>query len=267
MKTDKYNYKNVIKDRLKETRLNYQGLKMNIIEYRSATDIDVKFEDGYIAYNKRYNTFKNGEIKSLLYPSVFSVGYLGVGKYKIKEENGKLFTQNYLRWISMIRRCYDEKHINRHKTYADCFICEEWHNFQNFAKWYDENYYQCGDEKMDLDKDILVKGNKLYSPNTCMFVPKRINVLFIRQSSSNKYPIGVTKSEKSNSLIVRAYSNDNLKCCYLGCYKTVEQAHYVYKMAKEKYIKQIADEYKQKYSNFPKKLYDAMYNYKIEITD
>ena len=65
----------------------------------------------------------------------------------------------------------------------DCSVYEGWHNFQNFAKWYEDNYYEIEEEQMHLDKDILVKGNKVYSPDTCVFVPETINGLFVKSNA------------------------------------------------------------------------------------
>ena len=71
-------------------------------------------------------------------------------------------------------RCYSEKSRAENPTYVGCTVCREWHNFQNFAKWYDDNYPSDGHE-YHLDKDILIDGNKEYSPVACMFVTRAEN--------------------------------------------------------------------------------------------
>ena len=156
----------------------------------------------------------------------------------------------------MMQRCYGNE--NR-PTYKDVFVCEEWHNFQNFAKWFDDNYYEINDEMIELDKDILFKGNKIYSPETCVFAPQPINLLF-RHADRGEYPIGVEYVKLKNT-----------KKCYRAVfsqldkyYLTPEEAFEFYKEHKEMYIKEVADKYK-KY--IPKKLYNAMYNYQVEIID
>ena len=122
---------------------------------------------------------------------------------------------------------------------------------------------------MHLDKDILIKNNKIYSPDTCIFVPQRINELFIKTNKlRGNLPIGVSYLKNINKFQANcktftkrgsaSYSN------YLGCFKTPLEAFNVYKQFKEKYIKQVADEYKNK---IPQKLYEAMYRYEVEITD
>ena len=152
-------------------------------------------------------------------------------------------------------------------TYDDCIVCEEWHNFQNFAEWYEENYYEVDGKPTFLDKDILIKGNKIYSPQTCVFVPRLINNLFTkRQNERGLYPIGVEPYKDTNKFkaYCNTFYNGKNQKKYLGLYNTIEDAFKVYKESKEANIKQVADEYKDK---IPDKLYEAMYNYKVEITD
>ena len=120
---------------------------------------------------------------------------------------------------------------------------------------------------MALDKDVLVKGNKTYSPNTCVFVPQNINVLFTKcNKARGKYPIGVSfyKDRNKYQAHCKIFSNGKSKQKNLGYYNNIDDAFYAYKQFKEDYIKQVADEYKD---NIPNKLYEAMYNYKVEITD
>ena len=120
---------------------------------------------------------------------------------------------------------------------------------------------------MDLDKDILVKGNKIYSPETCMFVPQNINKLFTKSNKiRGKYPIGVYFNKNANKFKAqcRIFYNGKTQQESLGLYNTIEDAFNAYKQFKEANIKQMADEYKGK---IPDKLYEAMYDYKVEITD
>ena len=135
------------------------------------------------------------------------------------------------------------------------------------AEWLDDNYYEIPGEKMCLDKDILCKGNKIYSRKTCIFVPQRINTLFVKcNKSRGKDPIGVSPRPSGNYL---AYCNNGYgKQIPLGTYSTKEEAFKVYKECKEKIIKETIDLYEgiiaePHYS----RLKEAMYNYKVEITD
>ena len=152
-------------------------------------------------------------------------------------------------------------------AYKDCEVDDIWFNLQNFGKWYEDNFYQIEGEKMCLDKDILVKGNKIYSPNTCIFVPKRINELFTKTNKNRgKYPIGISWKEKNKKFQVQCsvVENERKTMKYLGLYTDLDEAFKVYKDFKENYIKQVADEYKDK---IPEILYKAMYKYKVNIND
>lgn len=164
----------------------------------------------------------------------------------------------------MIRRCYDNKYKLKHPTYKDCTVCDEWYNYQNFAKWYDENYYLIDNEEMNLDKDILYKGNKIYSPRTCVFVPQNINKLFTKTDKlRGEYPIGISYNKKDSIYVVHC-NDGNGNLIYLGCSPNNNKLFKIYKEFKEKIIKQVADKYKNK---IPQKLYDAMYKYKVEVID
>ena len=252
-------------ERLGEVGKNNFGTEVKIIEYNSYSDIIVEFQDEY-KYKKRssYEEFRKGKIKNPYDKEVCNVGFYGIGNYKSRDEDGKK-TEVYKVWCDMLRRCYDPYILNKEASYIDCFVCEEWHNFQNFADWYYKNIYNCNNEKMYLDKDILYKGNKIYSPKTCVLVTRKINNLFTRrQNHRGEYPIGVCYHKENNNLIV--HCNIGGKSNHLGCFPLNRpfQAFYTYKIFKENYIKQVADEYKDL---IPKKLYDAMYNYEVEIND
>lgn len=205
-----------------------------------------------------------GKSKNPYAKNTMGVGYLGEGIYKTRENNKK--TKYYTSWNRMINRCYNPKFHEKYPTYKDCIVDDEWLCFQNYAKWYEENYYEIEGEVMCLDKDILVKGNKIYSPETCIFVPNRINILFTKSNKSRgDLPIGVDELPSGRFRSHCSILNGNKKELHtIGTYDTIQEAFMHYKKFKENYIKQIADEYKDR---IPKKLYDALYNYNVEITD
>lgn len=249
-------------DRTSEETINNFGSKMVIKEYRSTRDVDVYFPKyNWVAKNTRYDNFKNGKIKCPYEPRYFGVGYLGEGKYTVSE-NGKL-KKEFKIWYDMIKRCYDPKYQEEHSTYKGCKVEDYLLNFQYMAEWINENYYEVSGEKMCLDKDILYKGNKVYSRETCIFVPERINLLFVKSNKSRgDSPIGTYPLPSGN---YRAMcSNGYGKNIPLGVYSTPEEAFLRYKRCKENYIKQVADEYK---GRIPDKLYNALYNYEVEIDD
>ena len=252
-----------IVNHINETNISFYGQKMTIIRYKNAQDIDVEFEDGYTAYHCRYKDFKFSSIKNPIFKNVCGVGCFGIGKYNSKYPNGKT-KENYSHWHNMLNRCYNYEKMNkRNIVYEDCFVCEEWLNFQNFAKWYEENLWT---DELDLavDKDILNKNNKEYNSGNCILVDQRINKLFIKSNKTRgELPIGVSKQGNR----FQTSCNFENSSRYIGVYSTPLEAFQAYKQFKESYIKQVADEYKQKYPNFPDKLYNAMYNYKVEITD
>ena len=253
-------------DRIGEERLNKFGSKMVIKEYRKYKDLDVYFpEYDWTFEHARYGDFKNGEIKCLYEPRYYGKGYLGEGKYKVRE-NGKL-TDKYKIWHGVLQRCYDPKFHEKHSTYKDCTVEDYLLNFQHMGKWLEDNYYEVPGEKMCLDKDILCKGNKIYSRDTCIFVPERINLLFTkRDKSRGNSPIGATPNSSGNYQ-VRCHDEYG-KSIYLGTYNTKEKAFQVYKQYKEKVIKKVIDSYKEKIPEpFYSKLKTAMYNYKVEIDD
>jgi hypothetical protein len=193
---------------------------------------------------------------------VFGVGYVGKGKYK-HITNGK-HTKQYTVWHSMIRRCYSEVYLKNKPSYIGCKVVEQWHNFQNFAEWYDKNYYEIEGETMCLDKDILVKGNRIYSPETCVFVSRSINSMFTKTDSKRgKYPIGV-KWHSRDEIFEAKCCDGTKKHIYLGRFKTPEEAFQVYKTYKESLIKRTAIKFKDQ---IPSKLYNALMNYEVEITD
>lgn len=247
--------------RIGQENYNNQGCMMTIIAYRNSKDIDVKFNDEFntVVTNKDYGAFKKGQIKNPNHASVYGVGYMGQGSYsKLTDKDA------YKAWQGILRRCYDSKLHAKRPSYIECEVAEDWYNFQNFAEWYYNNYYEVPDQRMALDKDILCKSNKVYSPDTCVFTPSRINTLFVKcNSKRGDLPIGVSYHKQHNKY--QASCNDNLgHLIYLGLYETPEEAFEIYKQYKEQTIKDTAEEYKDV---IPEVLYNAMINYEVEIED
>ena len=253
-------------DRVGEERLNEFESKMIIKEYRKYSDIDIYFpEYDWTFKHAQYGNFKNGSIKCPYEKRYFGKGYLGEGKYKVSE-NGKLH-KYYIIWDNMIKRCYDPKLHEKYSTYKGCEVEEYLLNFQHMGKWIEDNYYEVPGERMHLDKDILCKGNKVYSRKTCIFVPQRINKLFTKcDKARGKNPIGVSDLPSGNYRV--DCDNENGEKIYLGSYSTKEEAFQVYKQYKEKLIKETIDSYKGIIPEpYYSRLKEAMYNYEVEITD
>lgn len=239
------------KDRTGEKFITNEGYEVEITEYFRNDNCTIKFiYNGTILKNIEYICLLKKNIKNPYHLSVYGVGYLGV---KNKTYNSVMEKKIYSIWHSMISRCYNSRDIDNKSTYKYTTVCEKWHNFQNFIDWYTDNYK----EDFYLDKDILFKGNKIYSPETCCLVPCEINALFTKRDNlRGTYPIGVSKDYGKFKA--------TLKKKNLGRYSTPEEAFQVYKDAKEQYIKEVADKWKDKIDS---KVYQAMYNYKVEITD
>jgi hypothetical protein len=253
--------KNLAISRVGETRINNFGSLMIVEEYNSSSDILVRFKDGNMVKTS-WQCFITGSVKNVYDRSVFGVGFIGEGKYK-PSVNGEP-TPQYKVWYNMILRCYSKSHHEKNPTYKDCLVAPEWHNFQTFAKWYDENFYEVEGHRMHLDKDILFKGNKLYSPETCVFVPQFINSLFLKRDKlRGDMPIGVkVTSRYDNKYEARCCENKGRT--YLGTFDCPIEAFQKYKEYKEELIKSIAIEYK---SSLPTALINAMLSYIVEIND
>ena len=253
-------------DRIGEENINNFGSKMIIKEYRKCNDIDVYFpEYDWTFKHAIYQTFKNGKIKCPYEPRYYGVGYLGEGKYKMFE-NGKL-TDKYNIWYGMLKRCYDPKYQEKYPTYKDCKVEDYLLNLQHMAEWINKNYYEVPGERMHLDKDILCKGNKIYSRDKCIFVPEGINKLFTKcDNARGENPIGASLTSSGNYEV--RCRNGYGEPVYLGSYSTKDEAFNVYKQYKEKVIKKVIDSYEGKIPEpFYSKLKTAMYNYEVEVDD
>lgn len=249
----------VNKPKLGNTYTTREGYEITIVEYKDRLNCTVEFKNGYRLENTSLQNVKKGLIKNPYHPTIYNIGYLGHGKYKSSIFGRKTYL--YKTWMSMFSRCYDEKVHERQPNYKDVDVCAEWYNFQNFAQWMEGKYNPETMQGWHLDKDILVKGNKLYSPETCDFVPKVVNsLLILKKRSRGNCPIGLSK--KGNKYEVRV-SNAFSKG-YKGSYDSIEEAFKIYKVEKEKHIKEVADKWKDLISV---RIYNALYNYEVDITD
>lgn len=253
--------------KLYEERLNNQGSPMKIVEFNDRMNIIVEFQDKYKArVHTQYSNFSKGVVKNPYLPTVFGVGIIGT-KYPVSFNC--VHTKEYTVWKSMLKRCYDHKTKERNTYYKDVECCEEWLNFESFCDWLHEqsNFDKWHNGKRwALDKDIRIKGNKIYSPETCCLVPQNVNCLFLKRDAlRGAYPIGV--GYKNNSFVAVCNNSLTGKREEIGNYSTPEKAFYLgYKPYKEDIIKQVAQiEYDNE--NITKECYEAMMNYEVGITD
>lgn len=189
----------------------------------------------------------------------------GVGiqptKYLARGVDGK-DTKEYSLWKNMIKRAYSTHYKSTKPTYGEVSVCEEWLQADNFLDWcQDQVGFGC--EDFQLDKDILAKGNKIYCPDLCVFVPRKINMQLCKSDAiRGEYPVGVCLVKRSGRF--KAEYHLNGKGYYVGMFSTPEAAFAAYKVAKECCIKSMADKYR---SVIDPRCYEALYNYKVEITD
>lgn len=264
-------------DRTGETNISNEGCVMKIVKYSDALDIVVEFQDGYkYRLHTQYEYFKNGECKNPFYPSVCGHGYLGVDKNgnvpnTAELKDGKwVQTWKYRKWQKMLQRCFDNKLKEKYPTYKDVTCCERWLCYANFLEGLEvlkQEYNWNKDEKLNLDKDILHKDNKVYSLENCVLVPDYINFLFLKNDAvRGDCPIGVSYHKGAKKYQARCRING--KQTRLGYYNTIEQAFNAYKIAKEQEIKRVAEDCVSKgYITKDSRLYNAMISYQIEIDD
>lgn len=164
--------------------------------------------------------------------------YLNIGITDIiTKECGKTL-KSYTTWTNMLRRCYSIKSYIKNPTYIGCTVCDEWKLYSNFKKWFDENYI----ENYELDKDILIDGNKIYSPDTCCFIPKYINTLFIDCAKSRGiYPLGVYYKHKISKYCCQINMYGANK--HIGTFDAINDAVNAYKRKKLQYCMEIALKY------------------------
>lgn len=251
---------------LYEEKYNNQGSLMKIVECLENGKIIVEFQDDYkFRVSSIYGNFKSGSIKNPFHPSIYRVGIAG-NKYP-RSINCKM-TKEYDTWIHILQRCFDENLKTKQPSYKDKECCDEWLYYPNFYEWlhnqtnFDKWYHG---KRWAIDKDILIKRNKVYSPETCCLIPQNVNCLFLkREAERGKYPIGVQYTEDGFAARCRNPFTDRAE--ELGFYSTPERAFNAYKIYKEDIIKQVAEtEYKA--GNITEECYQAMINYEVEIDD
>ncbi len=264
-------------DRTGETNISNEGCVMKIVEYNNALDITVEFQDKHkYRLHTNYKAFKNGQCKNPFFASVYGHGYLGTDKNgnvpNVNElkDCKSVATWEYNKWQKMLQRCFDNKFKEKKPTYKDVTCCSRWLCFANFLEDLEilKNEHNWNkDEILSLDKDILHKSNKLYSLENCILVPDYINSLFVKKDAvRGNYPIGV--SYRKDKKKYQAHCSINGKKIGLGYYSNPEKAFNAYKIAKEQEIKRVAEECISKgFMTKDSRLYNAMINYKVEITE
>ena len=227
-----------------------------VIEYVDNRNILVEFQDSF-KYRVRAakTTLENGLVKNLYRRSLYGRGYLG--ECGVPLTKGSIALAIYELWKSLIQRCFDRNFKKAHPTYEDCTLQEDWECFAEFYKWCEEKeYFNIG---YDLDKDLLMKGNKHYSEDTCVFLPRELNANISNKTSLNTTGfVGVSYEKRSGKYYASCRING--KTVSLGHHKTPEEASAAYVKAKEDYIHSLAEKW---HGKIEERAYQALMNWTV----
>jgi len=183
-------------------------------------------------------------------------GYNSKGEYKTSK-HGKRKTA-YAAWYNMILRCYSPKYHKVQPTYIGCSVTNDWLDYQNFAEWYESHEF--ANLGYELDKDLLVLSNKIYSPKTCCLIPKELNALLLsRGNDRGEHPVGVIFNNKSGRYHAQISLNGKRK--HLGSFKTSNEAYQAYKAAKVSHVKERALAW---YPRIDKNVFDRLMVWEVE---
>ena len=231
-----------------------------ILKYNNSENVEIQFTNtGYrkVAVMKEV---RNGKVKDPYSPSVCGVGIVGT-KYPISE--GRRNTKEYTLWRNMLERCYSDTFKKKRPTYEGCEVSNNFLHYEYFYEWC-HNQIGFGNEGWHLDKDLLVKGNKVYSESTCVFIPREINQVLTKCTASRgEHLIGVYWC-KTNKAFKAQVSKNKGNQKNLGLFKTELEAFNAYKQAKEAFIKERANNWRGKIDD---RAYKALMSYTVEITD
>ena len=231
-----------------------------ILKYNDSKNVEIQFINTGFETIVQLGDIKNGYVKDPHSPSVCGVGIIGT-KYPVSE--GGVLTKEYELWTGVLERCYSDDFKKKQPTYEGCKASE---NFKSYEYFYEWCHKQIGFTNKDwqLDKDLLVKGNKVYNENTCVFLPKEVNSLLIKSTASRgEHLIGVYWHKRGKAFAAKVNKNKG-KQEHLGLFKTEIEAFNAYKKAKEAFIKEQANKWKGQIDD---RAYNALMNYTVEITD
>ena len=229
-----------------------------ITKWVSCNEVCVRFIATGYETKVRMSDIKKGMVRDRYVPSVCGVGIIGDGITRVKGVD----VREYVLWRNMLHRCYTDKYQDNFPTYKGCTVSDNFIHYEYFKSWCN-NQSGFKQEGWVLDKDILVKGNKVYGENTCCFVPHEINNLLVKSDSRrSNLPIGVTFNESTNKYTANYSLNGRSK--RIGNYETVLEAFEAYKRVKETYIRTVTEGWKHL---IDQRTYEALMNYQVEVTD
>nr|DAG70217.1 MAG TPA: hypothetical protein [Caudoviricetes sp.] len=249
---------------------NRYGTKAKIISLdKENNTYNLALDNGYSFSKKCFDIDNNKNNFKTPYCKTFSgVGYVGE-KYSPKD-----YPEFYSKWYGLLDRVYGRQDINKYyASYKGCTICNRWLNFSNFVDDMLNMWYECDDD-LNIDKDIKIKGNKIYSPETCLLVPAKINKTFIGilgcdKQGEDKHYKGIHWDNNKKRWVVKPIGRSK------GCdeskrtgvhkeFKTQEEAWKYYREIKNEHIYKTINEYKDV---LPKEVYDILISYEVEVED
>ena len=231
-----------------------------ILKYNDNANVEIQFLKTGFETTVQLVQVKTGGVKDTYLPSVFGVGIVGA-RYPSKV-NG-VQTKEYVLWCNMLVRCYSNTYKKKYQTYEGCEVSDKFKSYEYFYEWCHKQI-GFGNEEWHLDKDLLIKGNKVYGESTCVFIPKDINLLLTkREASRGKHLIGVCW-HKANKAFVAVVGKNKGKREHLGYFNTELEAFNAYKKAKEVFVKEQANKWK---SQIDPRAYNALMNYEVNIDD
>ena len=231
-----------------------------ILKCNGAKDVEIQFLKTGFETTVQLGSIRNGNVKDPYSPSVYGVGISGA-KYP-PTVNGRN-TKEYALWYSMLKRCYSDKYQKKQPTYEGCEVSNNFKSYEYFYEWCNEQV-GFGMDGFELDKDLLIKGNKVYSESTCIFIPYEINTLLVKNTASRgEHLIGVSWHNANKAFRARVRKNKG-ESEFLGYFKTELEAFNAYKVAKETFVKEQANKWKGKIDI---RAYSALMNYEVNIDD
>ena len=231
-----------------------------ILKYNDSKNVEIRFLKTGYEMEVQLGNIKIGNVKDPCLPSVYGVGILGT-KYQAKI-NG-VITKEYKLWTSMLVRCYSDALKKRYPTYESCEVSDKFKSYEYFYEWCNK---QIGfsNQSWQLDKDLLIKGNKVYSEDSCVFIPQEVNTLLTKRTTSRgEHLIGVYWSKTANAFVAQV-SKSAGKREHLGLFNTELEAFNAYKQAKESFVKEQAEKWKDE---IDERAYSTLMNYTVGITD
>lgn len=232
---------------------NYGDFK--VVKYHNSKSVDIEFVNTGFKTNVQSNAILIGNARDRSIPTHYSVGILDVPR-------GCYNKVAYKIWCDMLRRCYRTPDRVRGRSYLSCSVSDSFKVFSYFEKWL-LSQVGFGCMGYQLDKDLLLKGNKIYSEDTCCLIPKEINQFLLSNNwARGDLPMSVSKHTVNGNYVASLQRFG--KRYHLGSFDDPNNAFAVYKEAKESYAKELANKWQEQIES---NVYIALMNYKVEITD